>query len=90
LEYPELEANPENEKIRDELEKKKGREAVSELISWDRVASLDLSDMPTANIQFAGVAERLGGVLFDIIILFAATIVFLICACWRVNYYKVN
>jgi ABC-type transport system involved in multi-copper enzyme maturation permease subunit len=89
-EHPEMLMTKENEKKWDELKKKEGAEALFKIFTWDRIAPLNVNDMPLPNIEFPGIAERLSSVMVDIAIIFLTTIAFLLLACWRAAYYKVN
>jgi len=52
LEYPDMQPTEENRRHWRELEEKEGQGAYRKILSWDRVASLDLSAMPQPHIEY--------------------------------------
>jgi hypothetical protein len=89
-EHPEMLPTKENEAKWEQMKVKEGSEAVYKIFTWDRITSLDVGDMPLPNIAFPDAVERISYVTLDIIILFLFAIMFLVLACWRAAYYKVN
>lgn len=88
LEYPDMQPTEENQRYWKKLEEQEGGDVVSrKILNWGRVAPLDLSTMPLPNIAFPGLAERVGGVTLDVLLLVGITGLFIGLAIRRVLNY---
>jgi ABC-type transport system involved in multi-copper enzyme maturation permease subunit len=90
LEYPDVQPTDENRKYWQDLIDKKGERAVEKILSWDRVAPLDLSMMPPPHVGFSGLGQRIRNVVGDGLLLVGAIALFLILAIWRVLHYPIG
>jgi hypothetical protein len=90
LEYPDLQPTDQNMRYWQTLIEKHGERAVEKVLSWDRVAPLDLSSMPPPNIGFPGIVERTGRALIDGLILLGSTLFFLVLSIIRVIRYPIT
>ncbi len=88
LEYTDMQPTEENRKYWRELIEKEGEKAYGEILNWDRIAPLDLGTMPWPSIRFPGLAERVAGVIMDVLLLVVITGLFLGLATWKVLGYK--
>ena len=87
LEYPDMQPTEENRRYWETLVEKEGREVYGKILNWDRVTPLDLSAMPRPHIEYPGLAERVAGVITDLLLLVGITGLFLGLAAMRVLRY---
>ncbi|MGA2624169.1 MAG: ABC transporter permease subunit [Bacteroidota bacterium] len=90
LDYPELEPTEENMKSWNKIAEKEGQDVFyTKILTWDRVAPLDLRDMPQPQIALPSLAERLSQPLIDALILIGLTALFFILSLWKALRYRV-
>ena len=90
LEYPDVQPTEQNQTYWQSVVEKEGERAVERLLSWDRVAPVDLSTMPPPSVGFAGLAERTANAMPDGLLLIAGTGLFLALSIRRVIRYPIN
>jgi hypothetical protein len=90
LDYPELEPTEENYRYWNAVAQKEGPDVYfTKWWTWDRVAGVDLKDLPQPGLQFPGMQERLGDSLsgLSLLVLYGATLLAL--AAWKLTRYSV-
>ena len=90
LEYPDVQPTNDHRKAWQDLIGREGERAVEKILSWDRIAALDLSAMPKPDVSLPGRAERLGGALADGLLLLGSVGIFLVLAMVRLRRYPVS
>ena len=89
LEYPELQVTDEKVQQWRKIIQEEGFDALRrKILNWDRVAPLDLSDMPGAQIAIPNLTDRITAVTPDIALLIVCTGVFLGLAMRRALHYR--
>jgi hypothetical protein len=90
FDYPDVQPTESNQKYWQSLIEKQGERAVEKILSWDRVAPIDLSSMPSPAVSMRGAAERAESALPDTLFLFAVCLLFLALSILRVRHYPLN
>jgi len=90
LEYPDVQPTDQNRGYWQELIGREGERSVEKILSWDRVAPLDLGTMPQPQIEFATLAERLEQMIVDMLLLAGGTALFLALSGWQIQRYRVH
>jgi ABC-type transport system involved in multi-copper enzyme maturation permease subunit len=88
--YPDVQPTPENEKYWQSLIEKEGERAVEKILSWDRMAPVDLASMPAPSVAMRGAAERAAHALPDALLLFSGCLVCIALSIIRIRHYPVN
>ncbi len=87
FEYPDLQPTDRNMKYWQSLIEKQGERAVEKILSWDRIAPLDLGSMPPPHFDVSSPAERMGSAMIDGMVLMGCTALFLCLSIWRIGRY---
>lgn len=90
FEYPDVEPTESNMRYWQSLIETKGERAVERILSWDRVAPLDLASMPSPAVSPAGTAERAEHAVPDALLLLTGCIVFNALSIVRIRRYPLN
>lgn len=91
LEYPELETTEENIRSWDKLAEKEGQDVYfTKILTWDRVAPLDLREMPPPQIEFPRLLDRVQQATIDLLLLIVLTALLFLLSVWRVLRYRVH
>jgi ABC-type transport system involved in multi-copper enzyme maturation permease subunit len=89
-EYPDVEPTAKNEAYWQSLIEKEGERSVEKIMSWDRIAPLDLSSMPFPSVSPGSAGERAEHALTDAGLLCAGSLLFLALSMVRVRDYPLN
>jgi ABC-type transport system involved in multi-copper enzyme maturation permease subunit len=89
-EYPEIQPTDKNEMYWQSLIEKEGERAVERILSWDRVAPLDLASMPGPSAGAGSAAGRMEHAFVDAVLLFAGCVLFVTLSIVRVRSYPLN
>jgi hypothetical protein len=90
LEYPDMEPTERNQRIWNALAEKEGPDVYFKIWDWDKVAPVDLQNMPGMRIESPGLSERLNDAANDLIILLGISSCFVIISFYRVLRYAVD
>ena len=90
FEYPDVQPTDENMRYWQKLIDTKGERSVERILSWDRIAPVNLSGLPPPRIEVTGLPERFGHALFDIMLLLVTTSAFLVLSIVRIVRYAVQ
>jgi len=89
LDYPDVQPTEQDRKYWQDIIGKQGERAVEKILSWDRVAPLDLTTMPAPQIVSSSLAERMSHMTTDALLLIGSAVLFLALSIWRVPRYPV-
>ena len=90
FEYPDVQPTDSNLRYWQSLIEKQGERAVERILSWDRVAPLNLTSMPSPAVGFLGVAQRAERATPDAAVLLASCLVFVALSIVRIRRYPLN